>query len=113
MTKKKTNKKFDYAPNITPIYFEQQTAPRISEQIGIDWIMYGEGEYKNLYPQFIIDLYYNSSTHAAIVNATSEMIAGEDIIIEGDEESINNDQWQKAQQIIGRINKKETLHDLV
>jgi len=113
MAKKKVNKKFDYAPNITPIYFEQQTAPRISEQIGIDWILYGEGEYKNLYPQFIIDLYYNSSTHAAVVNATSEMIAGEDLILDVDEETYDQTLYQQAQQILGRINKRETLHDLV
>ena len=42
---------------------------------------------KILYPQFLIDLYYNSSTHAAIINATAEMIAGRDIIIDDEEEA--------------------------
>ena len=63
--------------NILNINLETQTAPIIREAMGKKWIEYGTEDWANLYPQFLIDLYYNSSTHAAIVNATSDMIAGE------------------------------------
>ena len=64
------------------VYLQQQTAPKITEANGQDWILYGDGEYKNLYPQFLIDIYNSSATHSAIVNATSAMISGKEIVIE-------------------------------
>jgi hypothetical protein len=67
---------------LSQVYLEQQTAPKIVENDRVDWIEYGEGEYRNQYPQFLIDLYNSSATHSAIVNATSEMIAGQEIVIE-------------------------------
>ena len=33
----------------------KSTAPKIKEVSGSDWIIYGDNEYKNLYPQFLID----------------------------------------------------------
>ena len=64
------------------VYLQQQTAPKITEANGQDWILYGDGEYKNMYPQFLIDIYNSSATHSAIVNATSAMISGKEIVIE-------------------------------
>ena len=65
--------------NIININLETSTAPVIAEVRGKDWIEYGDanGDWRNLYPQFLIDLYYSSSITAAIVNSTAEMIAGE------------------------------------
>jgi hypothetical protein len=60
-----------------------ETAPQVQEVHGEDFIEYGTQNWRNLYPQFLIDLYYNSSTNAAIINATSEMISAEDIVIYG------------------------------
>jgi hypothetical protein len=66
---------------ILSINLETSTAPIVQEVRGRDYIEYGTEDWKNLYPQFLIDLYYNSSTHAAIVNATAEMISAEDLVI--------------------------------
>ena len=77
--------------NILSINLETQTAPVVSEVRGKDYIEYGTEDWKNLYPQFLIDLYYNSSTHAAIINSTAEMIAGQDLICE--EEDYNLDTY--------------------
>jgi len=52
--------------NILSINLETSTAPIIQEVRGRDYIEYGTDEWKNLYPQFLIDLYYNSSTHAQL-----------------------------------------------
>ena len=73
---------------ILSINLETSTAPIVQEVRGRDYIEYGTEDWKNLYPQFLIDLYYNSSTHAAIVNQTAEMIAGEDLVAK-EEDAIN------------------------
>ena len=64
------------------INLTNEVQPKSIEVNGADWIGYGDGEYKNNYPQYLIDLYNNSATNAAIINATSAMIAGEDFIID-------------------------------
>ena len=46
--------------NILSINLETQTAPIIQEVQGKEYIEYGTEEWRNLYPQFLIDLYYNS-----------------------------------------------------
>ena len=89
-----------------------ETAPQVQEVRGKDYIEYGTDNWKNLYPQFLIDLYYNSSTNAAIINATAEMIAGEDIVID-DEDERNLDAIVKLKQFMAEPNSNETLHELI
>ena len=98
--------------NILNINLETQTAPAIREATGKDWIEYGtnDGEYPNLYPQFLIDLYYNSSTHSAIINSTRDMIAGEGLLVEENE---NTEAYVKLKQFINNANGKESLHDVI
>jgi hypothetical protein len=96
--------------NILNVNLETQTAPQVRETIGKDWIEYGTEDNVNLYPQFLIDLFYNSSTHAAIVNATSAMIAGDDIICEDDE---NSETYIKTKQFFANVNGTETMHELL
>tara|TARA_R100001443_G_scaffold43633_1_gene56685 strand:+ start:26 stop:2029 length:2004 start_codon:yes stop_codon:yes gene_type:complete len=100
--------------NIININLETSTAPVIQEVRGRDWIEYGDanGEWKNLYPQFLIDLYYSSSISAAIVNSTSEMIAGEALIIEDDEDR-DLEATVKLQNFINRANSNESLHEVI
>jgi len=95
---------------ILNINLETQTAPKVIESIYKDYIEYGTENWANLYPQFLIDLYYHSSTHAAIINATAEMVAGEGLnIVEND----NLDADIKLKQFLGNANGKETLHEVV
>tara|TARA_R110001606_G_C15351549_1_gene647602 strand:+ start:42 stop:1886 length:1845 start_codon:yes stop_codon:yes gene_type:complete len=96
---------------ILSINLGTSTAPIIQEVRGKDYIEYGTDEWKNLYPQFLIDLYYNSSTHAAIINATSEMIAGEDLIC--NEEDYNLDAFVKLKKFLRHANSNESLHQVV
>lgn len=98
--------------NILNINLETSTAPIVKEVRGRDWISYGTEDWANLFPQFLIDLYYNSSTQAAIINATSEMIAGEDLIIE-DEEEQNFEARVKLQHFMDRANSNESLHEVI
>ena len=98
--------------NILNINLETETAPQVKEERGRDWISYGTENWSNLYPQFIIDLYYNSSTQAAIINATAEMIAGENLIIENEDDR-NLDARVKLQHFMDRANSKESLHEVL
>jgi len=97
--------------NILSINLETQTAPIIQEVQGKEYIEYGTEEWRNLYPQFLIDLYYNSSTHAAIINATAEMIAGEDLVCE--DEDTDLDAYVELKKFFRHANGKETLHQVV
>tara|TARA_R110000744_G_scaffold178174_2_gene297117 strand:- start:804 stop:2651 length:1848 start_codon:yes stop_codon:yes gene_type:complete len=96
---------------IISINLETSTAPIIQEVRGRDYIEYGTDEWKNLYPQFLIDLYYNSSTHASIINSTAEMIAGEDLII--DEEDTNLDIYVRLKNFFSHANSNESLHQVI
>ena len=98
--------------NILSINLETQTAPTIQEVRGRDYIEYGTEDWRNLYPQFLIDLYYNSSTHAAIVNQTAEMIAGEDLVCE-EEDAINLETYVKLKKFLRHANSNESLHQVI
>ena len=96
--------------NLININLEYSTAPQIQEARGKNWIEYGTDDYKNLYPQFIIDLYYNSGTHSAIINATAQMIAGQDVTAkETDSVELN----AKLENFFKNANSKETLHEVI
>ena len=100
--------------NIININLETSTSPVVAEVRGRDWIEYGDanGEWRNLYPQFLIDLYYSSSISAAIINATAEMISAEDLIIE-DEEERDLEARVKLQNFMDRANGNESLHEVL
>jgi len=98
--------------NILSINLETQTAPVIQEVKGRDYIEYGTEDWRNLYPQFLIDLYYSSSTHAAIVNQTAEMIAGEDLVCE-EEDAINLEAYVKLKKFLRHANSNESLHQVI
>jgi len=97
--------------NIISINLETATAPVVQEARGKDYVEYGTENWKNLYPQFLIDLYYNSSTHAAIVNATAEMIGGKDLI--ASDEDTNLDAYVRLKKFLRSANSKESLHQVI
>ena len=97
--------------NILSINLESSTSPIVQEVRGRDYIEYGTDDWKNLYPQFLIDLYYNSSTHAAIINQTAEMIAGEDLICS--DEDTNLEAYVKLKKFLRHANSKESLHQVI
>ena len=93
------------------VNLETATAPIVQEVRGRDYIEYGTEDWRNLYPQFLIDLYYNSSTHAAIINATAEMIAAEDLIVSDEDTSL--DAYVKLKKFLRHANSKESLHQVI
>jgi hypothetical protein len=91
------------------INLTNEVQPKSIEVNGADWIGYGDGEYKNNYPQYLIDLYNNSATNSAIINATSAMIAGEDFICE---DSTDLTQYVELKKFLAAVNGQETAHEL-
>ena len=98
--------------NILSINLETSTAPVVQEVRGRDYIEYGTEDWRNLYPQFLIDLYYSSSTHAAIINQTAEIIAGEDLVAE-EEDAINLETYVKLKKFLRHANSNESLHQVI
>ena len=97
---------------LSAVNLSTTTAPVVTEVRGKHWIDYGTEDWANLYPQFLIDLYYNSSTQAAIINATAEMIAGENIVIE-DEEERDLEAVVKLKKFFNSANSNETLQEVI
>ena len=95
---------------ITSVDLSEDLSPEIYESSNGDYIEYGNNDWKNTYPLFLIDLYQNSSTHAAIINSAADMIAGKEIVAE---EGTNPENLAKLQAFINNPNSKETLHDIV
>ena len=98
--------------NIISIDLGAETAPYVKEVHGADYIEYGTEDWANLYPQFLIDLYYNSSTNAAIINATAEMISGEDIVID-DEKDYDIETVTKLKLFLEYANSNESLYEVI
>tara|TARA_R110000744_G_scaffold211127_3_gene330277 strand:+ start:13644 stop:15512 length:1869 start_codon:yes stop_codon:yes gene_type:complete len=98
---------------ILNVNFGVDVAPIVKEVQGKNWIEYGTAQWRNLYPQFLIDLYYNSSTHGAIINATAEMIAGEDIIIDDEDGHLELDSIVRLKKFIKSANGTETLMEVI
>jgi len=100
--------------NLLSINLGSSTAPKIQEVRGRDYIEYSDedGLWKNTYPNFLIDLYYNSSTHAAIINSTAEMIAGEDIVVD-EEEGMDLIEIAKLKAFLKKANSNESWHQVI
>ena len=91
------------------IQLTNEVQPKVREINGLEWVQYGDGEYRNNYPMYLVDLYNNSATHAAVINATAAMIAGEDLLAE---ENDDLSQYVELKKFLGAINGKETAHDI-
>ena len=115
MAKKKRqeqNKSHGIPNTFMNVKFSEMTTPVVKETSQNDWIEYGTEELKNLYPQFLIEIYNTSPTHSAIVNATAQMIAGRGFVIENTQFQ-NAETISRAKQFMKKVNRKnETLHDV-
>lgn len=92
------NKKINVAFAAIDPYIEDNIIKNVQKEIkGQDFISYGD---KNLYPQYLHDLYENVSTVKSIINGIGDYVTGENVII-------NLPQYQE------KINDTETVEDVV
>jgi len=63
--------------NILIFNFEANKPPVFKEERGKDYIVYGtEAPYKNLYPDYLVELYNTSGKHNSIINGKTNYISG-------------------------------------
>lgn len=115
MAKKKVNKvkldKNNPKSRLSVVYLKQQYAPNTVESAGDDFISYGDtAPYRNLFPQFLIDLYNSSPVHRAITDSASSYIAGKGILIEDES---NVEMTSKLKSFLVNINSTETIEGLL
>jgi hypothetical protein len=63
--------------NILIFNFEANKPPVFKEERGKEYIVYGtDAPYKNLYPDYLVELYNTSGKHNAIINGKTNYISG-------------------------------------
>ncbi len=94
------------------VNFGAQKVPDFKEQRGKNWIQFGtEGEWKNRYPEYLLDLYRRSAKHHAIVNSKKDYVVGQGWTVES--EGLNTFQLGKLEQFVRHPNQYEKLDDIL
>jgi DNA-binding Lrp family transcriptional regulator len=92
--------------------FGTQKVPTFKEARGKDWILFGdEGEYKNRYPEYLLDLYRRSAKNHAIINSKKDYVVGQGWAVK--EEGLNTLGLAKLQEFIDHPNQYESLNDIL
>ena len=100
------------ANSLSILNFEANVVPEFKEQRGKDWILYGsEGDYKNRYPDFLLELYRNSAKHHAIINSKRDYICGRGWSIDTD--GMTTVMKAKMEQFVKYPNPYESLDDIL
>jgi len=84
-----------------------QKAPEFKEVRNKDWVYFGD---KNQYPDYLIDLYERSSTHAAIINGKRRYVLGEGWAAE--KKGTTVEARAKVNDFIERVNPEQSLNEL-
>jgi DNA-binding MarR family transcriptional regulator len=92
--------------------FEAHKVPTFKEAKGKDWILFGdEGEYKNRYPEYLLNLYRRSAKHHAIINSKKDYVVGQGWAVNA--EGLDTMGLAKLQQFIQEPNQYESLNDIL
>jgi hypothetical protein len=92
--------------------FGTQKVPTFKEARGKDWILFGdEGDYKNRYPEYLLDLYRRSAKNHAIINSKKDYVVGQGWAVK--EEGLNTLGLAKLQEFINHPNQYESLNDIL
>ena len=92
--------------------FDTQKVPTFKEARGKDWILFGdEGDYKNRYPEYLLDLYRRSAKNHAIINSKKDYVVGQGWAVK--KEGLNTLGLAKLQEFIDHPNQYESLNDIL
>jgi DNA-binding MarR family transcriptional regulator len=92
--------------------FEAHKVPTFKEARGKDWILFGdEGEYKNRYPEYLLNLYRRSAKHHAIINSKKDYVVGQGWSV--NKEGLDTMGLARLQQFIQEPNQYESLNDIL
>jgi DNA-binding MarR family transcriptional regulator len=92
--------------------FGAHKVPTFKEARGKDWILFGdEGEYKNRYPEYLLNLYRRSAKHHAIINSKKDYVVGQGWSV--NKEGLDTMGLARLQQFIQEPNQYESLNDIL
>lgn len=92
--------------------FGAHKVPTFKEARGKDWILFGdEGEYKNRYPEYLLNLYRRSAKHHAIINSKKDYVVGQGWSVNS--EGLDTMGLARLQQFINEPNQYESLNDIL
>jgi DNA-binding MarR family transcriptional regulator len=92
--------------------FEAHKVPTFKEARGKDWILFGdEGDYKNRYPEYLLNLYRRSAKHHAIINSKKDYVVGQGWAVNA--EGLDTMGLARLQQFIEEPNQYESLNDIL
>jgi DNA-binding MarR family transcriptional regulator len=92
--------------------FEAHKVPTFKEARGKDWILFGdEGDYKNRYPEYLLNLYRRSAKHHAIINSKKDYVFGQGWAVNA--EGLDTMGLARLQQFIEEPNQYESLNDIL
>lgn len=97
---------------LSVLNFGAHKVPAFKEARGKDWILFGdEGEYKNRYPEYLLNLYRRSAKNHAIINSKKDYVVGQGWMV--NDEGLDTLGVAKLQQFINEPNQYETLNDIL
>lgn len=92
--------------------FEAHKVPTFKEARGKDWILFGdEGDHKNRYPEYLLNLYRRSAKHHAIINSKKDYVVGQGWAVNA--EGLDTMGLARLQQFIQEPNQYESLNDIL
>jgi DNA-binding MarR family transcriptional regulator len=92
--------------------FGAHKVPTFKEARGKDWILFGdEGEYKNRYPEYLLNLYRRSAKNHAIINSKKDYVVGQGWAVNA--EGLDTMGLARLQQFIEEPNQYESLNDIL
>jgi hypothetical protein len=95
---------------VIKLSYDEKPLPMFEEKpvTGKEWIFFGKD---NLYPDYLLGLYENSSYHNSIVNGKADYIKGGGFTVEAKE--LSTEQVAKIQQFIDNPNPNDSLNDIL
>jgi len=92
--------------------FEAHKVPTFKEARGKEWVLFGdEGEYKNRYPEYLLNLYRRSAKNHAIINSKKDYVVGQGWAVNA--EGLDTMGLARLQQFIEEPNQYESLNDIL
>jgi hypothetical protein len=98
--------------NIISLNFADAKPPTIKEERNKEYICFGtERDYRNNYPQYLLDLYNRSAKHRALVDGKVDFINGRGWSVD-QSANVTNQSMAQAKLFIASPNPDETLNKL-
>ena len=99
-------------PKIASIEFAAVETPIMKKEKSKDYVGFGKMKgYVNNYPQYLVDLYYRSAKHKALIDGKVDFVVGRGFCISNDT-SITNEQRAYIESWMSVINSTESLNEL-